>query len=58
MTKKLFKFLSFCFQTETWMKTILKKTVDPIDDSAKGGLTQFQELLTMILCASKDYKRK
>ena len=27
-----------------------------IDDSAKGGLTQFWELITMIPCATKDFK--
>ena len=28
-----------------------------IDDSAKGGLTQFRELFTVIPCARKDFKR-
>ena len=28
-----------------------------IDDSAKGGLTQFGELFTVIPCAHKDFKR-
>ena len=27
------------------------------DDSAKGGLTQFRELFTVIPCARKDFKR-
>ena len=28
-----------------------------IDDTAKGGLSQFQELFTVIPCAPKDFKR-
>ena len=28
-----------------------------MDNNAKGGLTQFQELLTVIPCAPKDFKR-
>ena len=28
-----------------------------MDNSVKGGLTQFWELLTVIPCASKDFKR-
>ena len=28
-----------------------------IDDTAKGGLTQFWELFTVIPCAPKDFKR-
>ena len=29
-----------------------------MDDTAKGGLTQFCELLTVTLCAPKDFKRE
>ena len=28
-----------------------------IDDNAKGGLTQFKELFTVIPCAPRDFKR-
>ena len=28
-----------------------------MDDTAKGGLAQFYELLTVIPCARKDFKR-
>ena len=33
-------------------------TWNAIDDSAKGGLTQFWELFTMIPCARKYLKRQ
>ena len=29
-----------------------------MDDNAKGGLTQFWDLLTVTLCAPKDFKRQ
>ena len=29
-----------------------------MDDTAKGGLTLFQELFTVIPCAPKDFKRQ
>ena len=31
--------------------------VSEMDDPAKGGLTQFWEIFTVILCAYKDFKR-
>ena len=31
--------------------------IKTMDDTANGGLTQFQELLTVIPCALKDFKR-
>ena len=39
-------------QAETYDLSLLST-----DDSAKGGLTQFWELFTMILCAPKYLKR-
>ena len=33
------------------------KSQRAVDDTAKGGLTQFWELFTVIPCAPKDFKR-
>ena len=35
----------------------MEKTLQLIDNSDKGGLTQFRELFTVIPCERKDFKR-
>ena len=36
---------------------VCPRTKQLIDDNPKGGLTQFWELLIVIPCAPKDFKR-
>ena len=36
-------------------KKSIMSSMRPTDDTAKGGLTQFYEFFTVILCALKDF---
>ena len=56
----LMKMVPYKLWTTRCARLFDKKQVsaqDTIDDSTKGGLTQFGELFTMIPCAPKDFKK-